>query len=193
MGWNFGGAVITFDYRTVASELEERAQLRFAGMSAEELSAKDRMDAGVLALGDLGIAVNAADAPTDYESATSREYDDYACTVENGRTVLLGRALGLSQTDEDLRAAASATSARRGEVLLFWLNDASGTYQFSVFRAGHRVRCWSQGEGMHDDEGEPLEVEAGHRHGADRVFAVMKQAVNGAQLEHAGFEKLVAV
>jgi hypothetical protein len=190
MGWNFGGSVIHFDYRAVVGELEERAQLRLPGMPEDELAAKDRMDAGVLALGDLGIPANPADAPADFSWVTSRDFDAFACAVANGRTVLMGRDLGLGQSEKHFISAACSTSARRREVLLFWLNDASNTYQFSVFRAGKRVRCWSAGVGMTDDDGPPLPAESGHGHGFDRVMAVLKAATGAASFEQLTFEVL---
>jgi hypothetical protein len=188
MGWNFGGAVIQFDYRAVAHELEERAQLRLPGLTAVEAASKDCIDAGAVALDDLGVAANPADAPADFAWVTSRDFDDVGCVVVPGRTVLVARDLGLGQGEPARIAAACATSARRGEVLLFWINDASGTYQLSVFRDGRRVRCWSAGEGMADDEGAALEAEAGQVHGGARVQAVLAAACGSARLEEATFE-----
>lgn len=188
MGWNYGGAVIDFDYRAALGELAERAQLRVGPLDDAERHAKDLMDCGVLALEDLGLTATPADAPVSFDDASSRDFDDLACGLVGGKTVLLGRRLGLDQLT--LAPAAEALSARRGPLLLFWLNDASGTYQFSLFRAGRRVRLWSAGEGLHDDEGAPLPAEAAHAHGFDRTMAVVRALLGEVDLFAVAFERL---
>jgi hypothetical protein len=181
MGSNFGGAVIDFDFRTVWSELAERGQPRSGGEGAEELEQKARMDAGVLAFESLGISVNPADAPIRFSDATSRDFDELAYGPINGKTLLLGRELGLSQAQRV--EAAAKTSLTRGPVFFFWINDASSTYQFSVFREGKRIRFWSSGEGMHDDEGPPFEVEAGQKYGNVRVQAMYEHLLGVGHFE----------
>ncbi|ATB37886.1 hypothetical protein CYFUS_003311 [Cystobacter fuscus] len=49
-----------------------------------------------------------------------------------------------------------ACSRKHGPVFVFWFDDPSGTYMFSLFRNGERVRLRNWGECMSDDEVEPL-------------------------------------
>ena len=172
MGWNFGGAVIDFDFLKVIGELgEDLARSRHGGESAEELEEKDRIDAGAMALAESGRSANAADAPLSFEAASSRDFCDFACARVNGKTLILSSAIGTSQ-EGPADPVLCALSSRRGDVLLFWVNDASGTYAFSLFRKGQRVRLFTTGDGLSDDEGAPLPGEAGQRHGYDRTMAV---------------------
>ncbi len=172
MGWNFGGAVIDFDFRKVIGELgEDLARPRHGGESAEELEEKDRIDAGAMALAESGWRANAADARLSFGEASSRDFFDFACARVNGKTLLLSSAIGTSQ-EGPADPVLCALSSRRGDVLLFWINDASGTYAFSLFHKGQRVRLFTTGDGLSDDEGALLPGEAGERHGYDRTMAV---------------------
>ncbi len=158
MGWNFGGAVIDFDFRTlVATHLApELRRPRFSDDSPEERASKDTIEAGILALDDLSIAASPADCPIAFDDATSRDFDDYAVGIVDGKTVILGRAIGLHQDAAKSVEACQRISRERGAVVAFWFNDASDSYVFSVFRDGARVRLRSRGPGLDGDEGSPV-------------------------------------
>jgi hypothetical protein len=171
MGWNFGGAVIDFDFHAVVDTLleQERRQYLTGAETPEEVRSKAQIDAGVVTLEALELSAAPADAPITFADATSRDFDDYAVGMVDGKTVILGRRLGLDQGSPELKSAYERVSRERGAVFAFWFNDASNTYVFSVFRGGARVRFRSSGPGMHDDEGarvpgEPEEVSGGHDH-----------------------------
>src|SRR5438045_943353 len=98
MGSNYGGAVIDFDFRTVVKELDEvHAQMRHGAETPEELEQKNRIDAGSIALSHFPWSVNPADAPIHFESASSRDFDDYAYAPVGSKTVVLGRNIGMCQ------------------------------------------------------------------------------------------------
>lgn len=158
MGWNFGGAVIDFDFRSVVeTDLDpELRRMRFDEETPEERLSRQTTDAGTLALAELAIRASSADAPVAFDDATSRYFDDYAVGVVGGKTVILGRGLGLYQDAAKSVEACNRVSRTRGAVLAFWFDDTSGSYMFSVFRDGARVRFRSRGEGLHDDEGAPV-------------------------------------
>ena len=182
MGWNFGGVVIDFDFQTVIEEhLEpELRQFRTGAETPEEARAKARIDAGTVAFQLLGVSAVAADAPVSFAEATSVEFDDYAAGTIGDKTILLGRPIGVEQCSADLVSAFRRMSGEHGSVLAFWLNDASGTRIFSVYRDGRRIRLRSSGPGVHDDEGPEIsgEQEAGP---SDREIAVLEGFV-GAPL-----------
>jgi hypothetical protein len=194
VGSNFGGAVIDFDFRTVVKELgEDRAQLRHGEETPEELEQKNRIDAGVIALSHFPWSVNPADAPIHFEAASSYSFDDYAYAPVGNKTVLLGRNIGMSQ--EQLVEEGSALSLKRGTTLIFWINDASGSYMFSVFKQGKRVRFFSSGPGLSDDEGEPLPAEAKKNHPHDRIIELVSELLGISMIDlfDVPFEKFDAL
>jgi len=179
MGWNFGGAVIDFDFHSVVDTLlePERRQYLTGAETPEEARSKAQIDAGAVALDALDLSADPADAPITFADATSRDFDDYAVGMVDRKTVILGRGLGLHQDSPGLRSACERVSRERGAVFAFWFNDASDTYVFSVFRDGARVRFRSSGPGLHDDEGarvpgEPEETSEGHDHQMAMLVAV---------------------
>lgn len=151
MGWNYGGAVIDFDYTAA--------------------NGGDVQKAGVQVLEELGQSVIAADAPIHFDDASSRDFDGFAFVTIGGKALVLSRAVGFNQ--ESMVDEGNAISAKRGEVVFFLFNDASGSYMYSVYRHGARVRFFSAGPGLSDDEGEPHPAEAGHEHPYDRIHAVV--------------------
>lgn len=172
MGSNYGGAIIDFDFRTVLKELsEDHAQLRHGEETPEELEQKNRIDAGTIAFSHFPWSVNPADAPISFERASSYSFYDYAYAPANGKTVLLGQNIGMSQ--ENLVEEGKALSLKRGDTFIFWINDASGTYAYSFFSRGKRVRYFTSGPGLSDDEGEPLPAEGGKAHPSDRINEVI--------------------
>lgn len=171
MGWNFGCAIIEFDFESVIETLlePERRQFVSGDETPEEARSKAQMDVGVVVLEALGKAGVPDDAPISFSDATSRYFDDYAAGTIDGKTVIVGRFFGLDQDSEGLFAAYRRLSAERGPVFAFWFNDASDSYMFSVFRGGARIRFFSRGPGLDDNEGalvagEPEEVVHGHDH-----------------------------
>jgi hypothetical protein len=188
MGSNYGGAIIDFDFRTAISELsEDQARMRHGAETPVELEEKNRIDAGTIALSHFPWSVNPADAPISFEDASSRDFDDYAYAPVNGKTVLLGRNIGMCQ--EDLVEEGNALSMKRGRTLIFWINDASGSYAFSVFEKGKRVRFFTSGPGLSDDEGEALPAEEGHEHPHDRINALVRSQLGDVDLFEVSFEK----
>lgn len=171
MGWNFGCAIIDFDFHAVVDTLlePERRQFLTGAETPEEACSKAQIDAGVVALEALDCSAAPAGAPISFADATSRDFDDYAVGTVAGKTVILGRRLGLHQDSPAPRAAYERVSRECGAVFAFWFNDASDTHVFSVFRDGARVRFCSSGPGLSDDEGarvpsEPEEGSGGHDH-----------------------------
>ena len=181
MGWNFGGAIIDFDFHAVIDALlaPEHRQLRTGAETEDEARSKALIDAGVVALEMLGISAVPADAPISFDDATRRDFDDYAVGMIGEKTVLLGQSLGLHQDSPESVSACERVSRERGAVFVFWFNDASDTHVFSVFREGKRVRYRSSGPGLGGDEGarvpgEPEDARGGH----DRQMALL-EAVAG--------------
>lgn len=177
VGWNFGGAVIDFDFASVLDELGERRRKRPAPMLSEddddpnELFWMDAEDAGVLAFEALGVSA-VPRGPLHFEEASSRSFDGLAFARIAGKTVLLGRRIGMFGDNERCKEA----SRRRGPVLVFWINEASDSYLFSYFRDGARVRSWSRGEGMNEEDGEPLPGEPGDEVcGCDHILDLSHQ------------------
>jgi hypothetical protein len=169
MGWNFGGAIIDFDFHSVVDPLlePERRQYLDGSETPEEVRSKAQIDAGIVALEALDLSAAPADAPISFADATSRDFDGYAVGMVDRKTLILGGWLGLDQDSPKLKSAYERVSRERGAVFAFWFNDASSTYCFSMFRDGARVRFRSSGPGMHDDEGarvpgEPVEGARGH-------------------------------
>jgi hypothetical protein len=194
MGWNYGGAIIDFDFRTVVNELsEDEARMRHGAETPEELEQKNRIDAGTIALSHFPWDVNAADAPIHFESASSRDFDDYAYAPVGNKTVVLGRNIGMCQ--EELLEEGKALSSKRGTTLIFWINDASGSYMFSIFRQGQRVRFFSSGPGLDDDEGAPFSAEEGNEHPHDRINALISSFLGRtlSELFDVPFEKYDAL
>lgn len=177
MGWNFGGALITFDFRAAVGELLEPARRQFVTghETAEEAQSKALMDTGLAVFEALGLPVVADDAPISFDDATSRDFDGYAVGVVGGKTLLLGRTFGLDQ--EALMDAYARVSADHGPVLAFWCNDASGTYMISVFRNGTRIRFIAAGPGIDENHGALVDGEsAADMHGHDRLMAMVEAA-----------------
>lgn len=78
------------------------------------------------------------------ESATSAEFFGVGIASVNGITMILGRDIPhscsfekspLSSLDETLE-----TLSKNGDILCFLVNSSSGTYAWSIFRNGKRVR-----------------------------------------------------
>ena len=194
MGSNFGGAVIDFDFRTVLKELsEDQGVMRHGAETPEEVEQKNRIDAGSIALSHFPWSVNPADAPIHFESASSRDFDDYAYAPVGNKTVVLGRNIGMCQ--EELVEEGNALSQKRGTTLIFWINDASGSYMFSVFKEGKRVRFFSSGPGLSDDEGEPLPAEANQKHPHDRIIELVSELLGISMIDlfEVPFEKFDAL
>ncbi len=155
MGWNFGCAIIDFDFHSVVDALLEPERQRYltGAETPEEARCMAQMDAGIVALEALGLPANPDDSPITFMDATSRDFNDYAVGMIDGKTVIVGRRLGLDQDSPALAAAYAQVSRERGEVFAFWFNDASDTYMFSAFRDGARIRFRSSGPGLNVDEG----------------------------------------
>lgn len=158
MGWNFGAAVIDFDYRTARDELDPALRkFTHPGQSADKKAHNARLEGGQLLVLDLGIVANEADAPISFDDATSRDFDDVAIGFFAAKTVIVGAAIG---RDQETGAARFAEISRsRGPVLVVWCNDAASSYTFSVFRDGARVRWRSFGPGLSADRGAPVSGE----------------------------------
>jgi hypothetical protein len=171
MGWNFGCAIIDFDFHSVVDMLlePERRQFLTGAETPEEAQSKAQIDAGTVALEALGLSSAPDDAPISFSDATSRDFDGYAVGVVDGKTVIVGRQLGLEQDAAQLAAAYARVSAERGAVVTLWFNDASDSYMLSIFQGGARIRLYTSGPGLDDNEGErtPYEPEVGanaHEH-----------------------------
>jgi hypothetical protein len=94
---------------------------------------------------------------------------------------------------EELVEEGSALSLKRGPTLIFWINDASGSYMFSLFKQGARVRFFSSGPGLSDDEGEPLPAEQDQAHPHDRINALISSMLGEVDLFEVPFEKFDAL
>ncbi|AGC47779.1 hypothetical protein MYSTI_06506 [Myxococcus stipitatus DSM 14675] len=137
MGWNFGGIIIDHDFtRDVRKAQEPFEVLREAGLAA---------------LRAIGVGAVAHDEPIDLDEATKNMFWDHAVAVVHGKTLVMGKFLGMEQeawVDE------FSECSKHGAVLAYHFDDSSGTYMFSLFRDGERVRFRSFGNGLCDDEGE---------------------------------------
>jgi hypothetical protein len=176
VGWNFGCAIITFDFHTAVETLlePERRQYVTSMDTPEEAQSKSLIDAGTVALEALGLTSVPDDAPIEFADATSRDFDNYAVGVLNGKTILVGQRFGLDQDFETLKTAYSRISAEHGEVFAFWCNDASDTYMISVFHNGTRIRFWGAGPGIDENHGERLPCEPESKvHGHDHIMAML--------------------
>ncbi|APR84582.1 Hypothetical protein A7982_09931 [Minicystis rosea] len=155
MGFNFGGVVIDFDFRTVTNALLEEWERQYiiGNETPEERRHKSLMDVGSLVLKLIGYGADVADAPIELFDATSPSFQDYAVGEIDGKTLILSSSIGLDQEATELQDTLAQMSRERGAVLVFWFDDRTGTYMFSVFRDGARVRFHSTGHGLSDDEG----------------------------------------
>lgn len=158
MGWNFGCAIIDFDFHTAVDKLieSERRQFITGAETPEEAQSKALMDVGVAVLEALGFPASPDDAPTSFFDATSREFDGCAVGVIEGKTILVGYQFGVDQDSKKMMAAYMDVSAKYGPVVACWCNDASSTYMVSAFRNGERIRYLTGGPGLSDNEGTPL-------------------------------------
>ncbi|QSQ13396.1 hypothetical protein [Myxococcus landrumensis] len=146
MGWNFGGIIIDHDF----TQDVRKTDVPFEVMR----------EAGLAALRELGIEASSQEAFIDLEEATKSMFWDHAVTTFRGKTLVMGKFLGMEQ--ESMVSQFSRCS-KRGAVLAYHFDDGSETYMFSLFRDGRRVRFRSIGHGLSDDEGEllpgePMEV-----------------------------------
>lgn len=173
MGWNFGAAIIDFDFRTACDELEpDLRKFSYPGQAAEKKALNARLEGGQVLLRDLGIGANEADAPISFSDATSRSFDDVAIGFFAAKTVIAGALVGRDQ--EGLVARFTKISQTRGPVLVVWCNDAASTYTFSVYRDGVRVRFSSAGPNLAADQGAPVPGEPpGGARSSDALFAVL--------------------
>jgi hypothetical protein len=181
MGWNFGCTIVEFDFHSVVEKLlePERRQFVTGAETPEEARSKAQNDAGIVALEALGVSSAPEDAPISFSDATSRYFDDYAAGTFDGKTVFVGRYFGLDQDSPSLAAAYARMSAECGAVFAFWFNDASDSYMFSVFRGGSRIRFFTSGPGLDDNDGARMSCEPeGIIHGHDHLMAVL-EAVAG--------------
>ncbi|WP_338864067.1 hypothetical protein [Myxococcus stipitatus] len=137
MGWNFGGIIIDHDFTQDVRKSEDPFEVL--------------REAGVAALKAIDVEAFAHDEPIDLLGATKDQFWDHAVAIVHGKTLVMGKFLGMEQeawVDE------FSECSKRGAVLAYHFNDASGTYIFSLFRDGERVRFRSFGPGLSDDEGE---------------------------------------
>ncbi|PTL76975.1 hypothetical protein DAT35_45825 [Vitiosangium sp. GDMCC 1.1324] len=153
---SFGGAIIDFDFHTVVDELLDEAFRIFitGNETADELRVKRLQEAGAVALQELEVSVNLGDAPLEFGDLLGASFDQYAVGMVGKKTVVIGRFIGLDQ--DSYTGGFQACSRKHGPVFVFSFDDSSGTYMFSLFRNGERVRFRSRGNGMSDDEGTPL-------------------------------------
>lgn len=182
MGYTFGGAVIDFDFRKLLAA--RSAEVPRDDDGSEEPWDEAVAEAGALALAALELRAREASMPISFDEATSRYFDHHAVGFVAGKTVILGRGAGLYQEDPKSIEACKRVSRERGTVLPFWFDDTSGSYMFSVFRDGERVRFRSRGEGMDGEEGAPVagEPEAAtgpHDHQLTLLNAIVGQAFFG--------------
>lgn len=135
MGWNFSCIIVAFDFHQVVDKLvePERRQFLTGAEDPDERRSKALMDIGTAVFQELDIDCVPADAPISFSDATSRYFEDQAIGVLPGKTLILGRHLGIDQDDEDCVATYSRISANYGPVTVCWCNDATGSYMVSVF------------------------------------------------------------
>lgn len=157
MSWKFGGIVFARSYQGALRDL----------------------------VGRLGLPNAQAGAELTFSEGTSRRNQGMAVGIVNGRTLVLDHLLPYDcayepdrdgPLDERLRSLSLG-----GDVLNFICDGGSGTYCFSLFRQGGRIRQWAGEPGrVTCDVGQPLPAEAhlpatdvdGGGAGEDRLFAV---------------------
>lgn len=179
MGWNFGCAIIAFDFHSVVDKLvaPERRQFLTGAEDSDERRSKELIDIGTGVFDLLGINCMPADAPISFSDATSRSFDEVAVGVVDGKTLLAGRYLGLDQDSEGLVEAYAVVSAKYGPVTACWCNDASDTYMVSVFQNGTRSRFWALGPGLAENDGSLVAGESTEDvHGHDRLMGILEAA-----------------
>ncbi|MCE9669633.1 hypothetical protein LY474_17700 [Myxococcus stipitatus] len=163
MGSVYGGAIIDFDFHPIVDEvLEPEVRQPIDGTETPEARAlKALKDAGMVALRALRISPRVAlDAPISYDDATlsSFSFTEYAVGVVNGKTLVLNWMLGADQ--QSTFKGFEACSREHGPVLVFYYDDRTSTYAYSLFRDGKRVRLRVGGPSVptseEEDEGELL-------------------------------------
>lgn len=149
MSWTFGGLLIQKDY---TGKLDEFLALTRQPSSISEWR---------LSL---------------YESVLLKG-QQAAVGVVNGCTVLINEVLPYDcsfvegeDSDYDKQLA---TASAKGAILVFVFDGISGTYGYSVFNNGKRIRRWAADPGIIlCDEGESMEFDNKTDH-EERVFAAM--------------------
>jgi hypothetical protein len=134
---------------------------KFAGIAFARSYAANPRDL----LRRLGLPDADPGAELTFAEATSRRNEGTAVGIVNGRTLLLDHLLPYDcayepgregPLDERLRSLSVG-----GDILNFVCDGASGTYCFSLFRQGERIRRWAgDPDGVSCDEGSPLAAEA---------------------------------
>ena len=172
---------------------------KFAGI----VFARSYQDAFRDLVGRLGLPSARPGVELTFSAATSRRNQATAIGIVNGRTLVLDHLLPYDcayepdrdgPLDERLRSLSLG-----GDVLNFICDGVSGTYCFSLFRQGRRIRQWAGEPGrVTCDEGQPLPAEAqlpaadtdagvdAPCAGEDRLFAVWEAFLG------VSFEDLVA-
>lgn len=139
-------------------------------------------DHGALVAELNGEAVTPQDEIT-LAQASRREFQDAAVAEYRGRTLVVDHLLPYDcKYVADLHSALDRTLmaySRLGDVLCFYLDDASGSSGFAVYRNGARIRCRAvDPERVAVDEGVPLAAEsdlAGQSHDDERrIFALTR-------------------
>ncbi len=171
MSWKFAGIIFARSYRDAFADLVSR----------------------------LGLPSVRPGAELTFSAATSRRNQAAAVGIVNARTLVLDHLLPYDcayepdrdgPLDERLRSLSLS-----GDVLNFICDGASGTYCFSLFRQGSRIRQWAGEPGrVTCDVGQPLPAEAhlpatavdAGGAGEDRLFAVWEAFLG------VSFEDLVA-
>lgn len=154
MGFSFGGIIIDHDF----TQDVRKAQ----GLALDKVSYKVILEACLAALREIDVEAFAEDLLIDFSEATKNRFWDYAVATVNGKTLIINKFLG---TVQESGGEVFKRCSKRGAVLAFHIDDGSGTYMFSLYRDGERVRYRSFGHGLSDDEGallpgEPMEVGA---------------------------------
>ncbi|MCY0997347.1 hypothetical protein OWM54_09395 [Myxococcus sp. MISCRS1] len=161
MGSVNGGAIIDFDFHALVDEaLEPESPQSIDGTETPEArKLKALKDAGMVALRALGISARIPlDAPISYDDATVSSFMDYAVGVVDGKTLVLNWMLGADQ--QFTVKGFKECSRQHGPVLVFYYDDRTSTYAYSLFRDGKRVRLRVGGPSVptseEEDEGELL-------------------------------------
>jgi hypothetical protein len=160
---------------------------KFGGVLVEhrEIPPTDSSDAILAALHEG--RVHRLDVVIHPEEASSRDAEAPSVTSHRGCVIIFDREAGLrcefeqeGMSKYDARLAA-LTMARPeiGRAMVFHLDGTSGTYAFSVFADGSRVRRWAfiptDPEPLRIDEGAPLPTEPqGEVHGESRIAAASR-------------------
>ncbi|WP_342375876.1 hypothetical protein NVS55_31985 [Myxococcus stipitatus] len=180
MGWNFGGIIIDHDFTQDVGKSEDPFEVL--------------REAGVAALSAIGVEAFAHDAPISLYEATKIMFWDHAVAIVHGKTLVMGKFLGMEQ---EAWVRKFSACSKHGAVLAYHFDDSSGTYMFSLFRDGERVRFRSFGNGLADDEGELIPgepMEAGQEwqeHGYDTQSNVI-EAFLGQNFFRLSFEMEMA-